>query len=48
MIKFNYWFALSLALITGIVILAYNNLEGWGWLVFILFILIDKHDKYDK
>ena len=26
----------QIALITGIVILAYNQLDGWGWLVFAL------------
>jgi hypothetical protein len=26
-----------LALVAGIVVLASNNKEGWGWLVFILF-----------
>jgi hypothetical protein len=45
MIKINYWFALRIALITGIVILASKNLEGWGWLVLLLFITIDKNDK---
>ena len=27
---------LQVALITGIIILAYNQLDGWGWLVFVL------------
>jgi len=27
---------LQIALIAGIVILAANNMDGWGWLVFIL------------
>lgn len=27
---------LQIALIAGIVILAANDLDGWGWLVFIL------------
>jgi len=26
----------DVALIAGICLLAYNNLDGWGWLVFIL------------
>jgi hypothetical protein len=32
---------LQLAMIGGIVYLASNGTEGWGWLVFILFITID-------
>ncbi len=28
----------DVALITGIVVLAIDNTEGWGWLVFILLI----------
>jgi hypothetical protein len=32
---------LQLALVGGIVYLAANGLEGWGWLVFILFISLD-------
>ena len=27
---------LQIALVTGIVILASTNTEGWGWLVFVL------------
>jgi hypothetical protein len=33
---------LQLALVGGIVYLAAKGLEGWGWLVFILFISLDK------
>lgn len=32
---------LQLAIVGGIVYLAANGLDGWGWLVFILFITID-------
>ena len=35
---------LQLALVGGIVYLASNQLEGWGWLVFILFITVDRND----
>ena len=34
----NKWDLLDLALVGGIVYLAANNLDGWGWLIFILFI----------
>jgi hypothetical protein len=27
---------LQIALVAGIVILAFNNMDGWGWLIFIL------------
>jgi hypothetical protein len=27
---------LQIALVGGIVFLAYNNMDGWGWLVFAL------------
>lgn len=27
---------LQVALVAGIVLLAYNNMDGWGWLVFAL------------
>jgi hypothetical protein len=30
------WDLLDLVLVCGIVYLAANNLDGWGWLVFIL------------
>jgi hypothetical protein len=33
---FNYDKLIDIALVAGIVILAYNNRDGWGWLVFIL------------
>lgn len=33
---FNYDKLIDIALIAGIVILASNNKDGWGWLVFIL------------
>lgn len=29
---------LDVALVCGIVFLAYNNLDGWGWLTFVLII----------
>lgn len=32
---------LQIALVAGIVILAYNNIDGWGWLVFGLLITLD-------
>jgi len=32
---------LQLAMVGGIVYLASNGLEGWGWLVFLLFITIE-------
>jgi hypothetical protein len=32
---------LQIALVGGIVYLASNGLEGWGWLVFILFITLE-------
>lgn len=32
----NYDKLIDLALIAGVVILAANNKEGWGWLIFIL------------
>ena len=35
---------LQLALVGGIVYLASNGLEGWGWLVFILLITLDKDE----
>lgn len=35
-IDFNYDKLIDLALIAGVVILAANNKEGWGWLIFIL------------
>jgi hypothetical protein len=35
---------LQIALVGGIVYLAANRLEGWGWLVFILFISLD-HER---
>lgn len=38
--KLNSWRILQLALIIGIVILAALNAEGWGWLVFILFLTL--------
>jgi hypothetical protein len=28
----------DIALVCGIVFLAYHNMDGWGWLVFILII----------
>lgn len=31
---------LQIALVTGVVILASNNIEGWGWLVFALLITL--------
>lgn len=34
--NFNIDKLIDIALIVGIVILASNNKEGWGWLVFIL------------
>jgi len=37
--KINEKTILQLALIAGIIILATNNQEGWGWLVFILFFI---------
>lgn len=33
---------LQLALVGGIVFLAANGLDGWGWLVFILFLTLDR------
>jgi len=39
-IKFNWKIILQLALLAGIVYLASENKEGWGWLVFILLITI--------
>ena len=33
---------LQIALVGGIVYLAANSLEGWGWLVFILFISLER------
>jgi hypothetical protein len=30
-----------IALVSGIVYLASNNMDGWGWLVFILLISLD-------
>ncbi len=35
--KVDYTFWLRVALIIGIVALSYNDKDGWGWLVFILF-----------
>lgn len=32
---------LQLAMVGGIVYLASNGLEGWGWLVFMLFITLE-------
>ena len=32
---------LQLAMVGGIVYLASNGLEGWGWLVFILFVSLE-------
>jgi len=32
---------LQLALVGGVVFLAANGLEGWGWLVFILFLTLE-------
>jgi len=33
---------LQLAMVGGIVYLAASGLDGWGWLVFILYITIDR------
>lgn len=33
---FNYDKLIDLALIAGVVFLAANDKEGWGWLIFIL------------
>lgn len=35
---------LQLALVGGIVFLSANGLEGWGWLVFILFLTLDRDE----
>ncbi len=35
---------LQLALISGIVFLSANGLQGWGWLMLILFLTLDKHE----
>ena len=32
---------LQISLVFGIVYLASNRLEGWGWLVFILFVSLE-------
>jgi hypothetical protein len=40
MINWNRMF--QIALVGGIVYLASNGLEGWGWLVFILFISLER------
>lgn len=29
---------IDVALILGVVFLAYNRIDGWGWLIFILFL----------
>jgi hypothetical protein len=34
-------FLLRLAMIIGIVFLAYNHSDGWGWLVFLTFITFE-------
>jgi len=36
----NWGRLLQIALILGIVILSYNDKEGWGWLVFSLLITL--------
>ena len=36
--KNNDWSVIDLILILGIIILSYNRLDGWGWLVFILLV----------
>ena len=38
----NKWDLLDLAIVGGIVYLSANHLDGWGWLIFILFI---RHDR---
>jgi hypothetical protein len=35
---------LQLALVGGIVFLATNGIDGWGWLVFILFLTLDRDE----
>lgn len=35
---------LQLALVGGIVFLATNGIDGWGWLVFILFLTLDRYE----
>jgi hypothetical protein len=35
---------LQLALVGGIVFLAANGIDGWGWLVFILFLTLDRNE----
>ncbi len=32
----NWGRLLQIAIVGGIVLLAYNNMDGWGWLVFAL------------
>jgi hypothetical protein len=41
MIKIDKLLILQIALVAGIVILASNNTDGWGWLVFALLITLD-------
>lgn len=36
--KNNDWSVIDIILILGIIILSYNRLDGWGWLVFILLV----------
>ena len=38
--KFDFNRFLQVLLILGIVFLAYNDKDGWGWLTFILFITV--------
>jgi len=38
--KLDFKKALQILLILGIVFLAYNDKDGWGWLTFILFITL--------
>lgn len=41
MIKIDKLLILQIALIIAIVILASNNINGWGWLILTLLITID-------
>ena len=41
-IKLSNWNLVRIAMVAGIIYLAANNMNGWGWLVFLLFVTMDR------
>ena len=40
--RLSNWNIVRIAMVAGIIYLASNNMNGWGWLVFLLFVTMDQ------